>query len=143
MDRCLIVFDLDTKCLENSYHNPSWQNAYADIRRVLNRHNIEDHIVRLAQKARAAGIHLILATQRPDAKIFSGLIRSNIPARIALTVQRGTESTIILDETGAEHLLGKGDMLVKAKPGGEADRGHGVAAQRSDQEAVLRERAAK
>ena len=110
---------------------------------ILQDRDIEDHIVRLAQKARAAGIHLILATQRPDAKTFSGLIRSNIPARIALTVQRGTESTIILDETGAEDLLGKGDMLVKAKPGGDADRVHGVAALRSDQEAILRERAAR
>lgn len=108
---------------------------------VLQDRDIEDHIVRLAQKARAAGIHLILATQRPDSKTFSGLIRSNIPARIALTVQRGTESTIILDETGAENLLGKGDMLVKAKPGREADRVHGVVALRVDKEAVLRERA--
>lgn len=108
---------------------------------VLQDRDIEDQIVRLAQKARAAGIHLILATQRPDAKTFSGLIRSNIPARIALTVQRGTESTIILDETGAEGLLGKGDMLVKAKPGGEADRVHGVVALRADQVAVIRERA--
>lgn len=110
---------------------------------VLQDKDIEDHIVRLAQKARAAGIHLILATQRPDAKTFSGLIRSNIPARIALTVQRGTESSIILDETGAEDLLGKGDMLVKAKPGGEAVRVHGVVALRSDQESVLRERTAR
>jgi len=110
---------------------------------ILQDREVEDHIVRLAQKARAAGIHLVLATQRPDAKTFSGLIRSNIPARIALTVQRGTESTIILDETGAEDLLGKGDMLVKARPGGEADRVHGVVALRSDQEAVLRERSAR
>ncbi|MBL8430914.1 MAG: DNA translocase FtsK, partial [Dechloromonas sp.] len=110
---------------------------------ILQDRDIEDHIVRLAQKARAAGIHLVLATQRPDAKTFSGLIRSNIPARIALTVQRGTESTIILDETGAEDLLGKGDMLVKAKPGGDADRVHGVVALRPDQQAVLRERAAR
>lgn len=110
---------------------------------ILQDRDIEGHIVRLAQKARAAGIHLVLATQRPDAKTFSGLIRSNIPARIALTVQRGTESTIILDETGAEDLLGKGDMLVKAKPGGGADRVHGVVALRPDQEAVLRERAAR
>ena len=110
---------------------------------ILQDRDIEEHIVRLAQKARAAGIHLVLATQRPDAKTFSGLIRSNIPARIALTVQRGTESTIILDETGAEDLLGKGDMLVKAKPGGDADRVDGVVALRPDQEAVLRERAAR
>jgi S-DNA-T family DNA segregation ATPase FtsK/SpoIIIE len=107
---------------------------------ILQDKQIEDQIVRLAQKARAAGIHLILATQRPDAKTFSGLIRSNIPARIALMVQRGTESMIILDETGAEDLLGRGDMLVKARPGGQAVRVHGVAVTRSDQEAALGER---
>ncbi|KVR38310.1 FtsK/SpoIIIE domain-containing protein [Burkholderia multivorans] len=87
--------------------------------------NIEPLIARLAQKARAAGIHLILATQRPDAKTFTGLIRSNIPGRIALTVQKGTESTIILDETGAENLLGQGDMLLKM-PGEPLRRAHGV-----------------
>lgn len=105
--------------------------------------DIEGHIIRLAQKARAAGIHLVIATQRPDAKTFSGLIRSNIPARIALTVQKSTESNIILDETGAELLLGAGDMLVKAKPGGQAERVHGVRATRADIEAVLRERSAR
>jgi S-DNA-T family DNA segregation ATPase FtsK/SpoIIIE len=104
---------------------------------------IEDHIIRLAQKARAAGIHLVIATQRPDAKTFSGLIRSNIPARIALTVQKSTESNIILDESGAELLLGAGDMLVKAKPGGQAERVHGVRATRGDIEAVLKERSAR
>ena len=105
---------------------------------VLQDKNIEGHIVRLAQKARASGIHLILATQRPDAKTFSGLIRSNIPARIALTVQKSTESTIILDETGAEELLGAGDMLVKVKPGGQTDRVHGVVSSRADRESVMR-----
>lgn len=73
----------------------------------------EDPLVRLAQKARAAGIHLVLATQRPDAATFSGLLRANIPSRIALTVQKATDSRIVLDEGGAEKLLGKGDMLVK------------------------------
>ncbi len=92
---------------------------------VLQDKNIEPLIVRLAQKARAAGIHLVLATQRPDADTFSGLIRSNIPARIALTVQKGTESAIILDERGAENLLGAGDMLLKI-PGDTIKRAHGV-----------------
>ena len=110
---------------------------------VLQDKDIETYIVRLAQKARAAGIHLVLATQRPDAKTLSGLIRSNIPARIALTVQKSTESTIILDDTGAELLLGAGDMLVKARPGGAADRVHGVRIGRSDIEAVLREQGRK
>ncbi|MFN7883039.1 MAG: FtsK/SpoIIIE domain-containing protein, partial [bacterium] len=86
---------------------------------------IEPLIARLAQKARAAGIHLVLATQRPDAKTFTGLIRSNIPGRIALTVQKGSESNIILDEAGAETLLGQGDMLVKL-PGETVRRAHGV-----------------
>ncbi|MFS2034781.1 FtsK/SpoIIIE domain-containing protein [Polaromonas sp. CT11-55] len=105
--------------------------------------DIEDHIVRLAQKARAAGIHLVIATQRPDAKTFSGLVRSNIPARIALTVQKSTESTIILDESGAEDLLGAGDMLVKAKPGSQPERVHGVRIERSDIESLLREKSTR
>lgn len=98
----------------------------------------EDLIIKLAQKARAAGIHLVLATQRPEAKTFSGLIRSNIPARIALTVQKSSESTIILDQTGAEDLLGFGDMLVKAKPGNPPDRVHGVHIERGDIERHLK-----
>lgn len=98
--------------------------------------------LRLVQ-ARAAGIHLVIATQRPDAKTFSGLVRSNIPARIAWTVQKSTESTIILDESGAEDLLGAGDMLVKAKPGGQPERVHGVRIERRDIEAVLRDRTGK
>lgn len=92
---------------------------------VMQDQNVEPLISRLAQKARAAGIHLVLATQRPDAKTFTGLIRSNIPGRIALTVQKGTESSIILDETGAENLLGQGDMLLKL-PGDPIRRAHGV-----------------
>lgn len=72
-----------------------------------------DQLIRLAQKARAAGIHLILATQRPDADTFPGLLRANIPSRLALSVRSSAESRIILDETGAEKLLGKGDMLAK------------------------------
>jgi S-DNA-T family DNA segregation ATPase FtsK/SpoIIIE len=85
----------------------------------------EKPLVRLAQKARATGIHLILATQRPDAVTFSGLLRSNIPSRIAFTVQKSSESRIILDEVGAEHLSGSGDMLVKLV-GKESVRIHGV-----------------
>ena len=87
--------------------------------------NIQPLIERLAEKSRAAGIHLVLATQRPDSDTFSGLLRSNIPARIALSVQKGSESKIILDETGAENLLGQGDMLLKL-PGEPLRRAHGV-----------------
>jgi len=105
----------------------------ADI--VLQNRQVEDQIVRLAQLARAAGIHLVLATQRPDAKTFSGLIRSNITARIALTVQKRSESTIIIDESGAETLLGEGDMLVKIT--GNPTRVHGVYVRRIDIEGFL------
>ncbi len=87
---------------------------------------IEEPLVRLAQKARATGIHLVLATQRPDAATFSGLLRSNIPARIALSVQKSSESKIILDEIGAEKLSGRGDMLVKPFAGAPSVRIHGT-----------------
>jgi S-DNA-T family DNA segregation ATPase FtsK/SpoIIIE len=92
---------------------------------LLSRKETERPLTLLAQKARAAGIHLILATQRPEAKTFGGLLRSNIPSRIALTVQKSSESTIILDEVGAEDLLGAGDMLVKPN-GHDMSRVHGV-----------------
>ncbi|RWD27523.1 MAG: DUF1832 domain-containing protein [Mesorhizobium sp.] len=75
--------------------------------------DIEIPLIRLAQKARSAGIHLVLATQRPEAATFPGMLRSNVPSRVALTVQKGSESRIILDEGGAEHLLGRGDMLIR------------------------------
>ena len=98
--------------------------------------SIEDRIVQLAQKSRAAGIHLILATQRPDAETFSGLLRSNCPSRIALKVQKATESKIILDDTGAESLLGSGDMLIK-DVGFETLRAHGYYISNSDIENFL------
>ncbi|MEN9373662.1 MAG: hypothetical protein RIR79_1214 [Pseudomonadota bacterium] len=91
----------------------------------------ETPLVMLAQKARATGIHLILATQRPDSATFSGLLRSNIPSRIALTVQKSAESKIVLDEIGAEKLLGKGDMLVKWL-GTPLQRVHGLHIRLSD-----------
>jgi S-DNA-T family DNA segregation ATPase FtsK/SpoIIIE len=97
----------------------------------------EESLVRLAQKARAAGIHLILATQRPDAATFSGLLRANIPSRIALTVQKGADSRIILDEMGAEKLLGKGDMLVKWL-GDKTTRAHGINITQDDISTYLR-----
>ena len=100
--------------------------------------NIEAPLVRLAQKGRASGIHLILATQRPDSETFSGLLRSNIPSRIALTVQKSSESKIILDETGAEKLTGKGDSFVKWI-GGKIQRVHGIHVRPSDINACLRE----
>lgn len=103
---------------------------------IMQDRGVEAEIIRLAQMARAAGIHLILATQRPDAKTFSGLIRSNIPARIALTVQKSSESQIILDESGAEDLLGRGDMLVKLA-GSPLVRAHGYFLTPADVENIV------
>ncbi len=73
--------------------------------------DIGDNIIRIAQKARACGIHLILATQRPSAEVISGLIKANVPGKIALSVSSAINSKIIIDRTGAEKLLGKGDMI--------------------------------
>lgn len=80
---------------------------------VLSDPQTEEYLVRLAQTGRAAGIHLVLATQRPDSKTFSGLLRANIPSRIAMKVAKSSDSSVILDDTGAERLLSKGDMLVR------------------------------
>ncbi len=92
---------------------------------MLQHPEAESPLIRLAQKGRASGIHLVLATQRPDGVTFSGLLRSNVPSRIALTVQKSTESRIIIDESGAELLLGQGDMLLKLL-GDPAIRMHGA-----------------
>ena len=103
----------------------------ADMMMVVGK-KVEELIARLAQKARASGIHLILATQRPSVDVITGLIKANIPTRIAFQVSSKIDSRTILDQMGAESLLGHGDMLYLAPGTGVPMRIHGAFV--SDQE---------
>ncbi|MGZ5341387.1 MAG: DNA translocase FtsK, partial [Solirubrobacterales bacterium] len=87
---------------------------------------VEDAIIRLAQKSRAVGIHLLLATQRPSTDIITGTIKVNIPARIAFAVSSQVDSRVILDQGGAESLLGQGDMLFRPAGTGKLQRIQGA-----------------
>src|SRR5437016_12771573 len=97
----------------------------ADLMMMVGR-EIEESITRLAQKARAAGIHLILATQRPSVDVITGLIKANFPARISFQVTSRTDSRTILDAIGAERLLGEGDMLFLPPGTARVQRLHGA-----------------
>ena len=110
----------------------------ADLMMMMKK-EVEGHIIRLAQKSRAAGIHLVLATQKPTVDVITGLIKSNLPARICFQVSSRSDSRVVLDEMGADKLLGKGDMLFLQPGTSTLIRAQGTYA--SDEEIAQRRRA--
>ncbi len=115
----------DPEPLENMPYIVVIIDELADLMMVEGK-KVEQQIARLAQKARAAGIHLVLATQRPSVDVITGLIKANIPTRISFQVSSKIDSRTILDQMGAENLLGKGDMLFLPPGTGEPTRLHGA-----------------
>ena len=93
---------------------------------MLERANVEESVARLAQMARAVGMHLVLATQRPSVDVITGLIKANFPSRISFRVATRVDSRTVLDVMGAEHLLGKGDMLFLPPGSSRLTRVHGA-----------------
>jgi S-DNA-T family DNA segregation ATPase FtsK/SpoIIIE len=111
-------------------------DEFADLMMAVGK-KVEELIARLAQKARAAGIHLVLATQRPSVDVITGLIKANIPTRIAFTVSSKIDSRTILDQSGAESLLGMGDMLYLAPNSSIPVRVHGAFVRDQEVHAVV------
>jgi len=113
-------------------------DEFADMMMIVGK-KVEELIARLAQKARAAGIHLILATQRPSVDVITGLIKANIPTRIAFTVSSKIDSRTILDQGGAESLLGMGDMLYSGPNSTSPVRVHGAFVRDQEVHAVVQD----
>ncbi|MGF1739788.1 DNA translocase FtsK 4TM domain-containing protein [Vibrio profundum] len=128
--------DPEAPLLENLPYIVVIIDEFADLMMVVGK-KVEELIARLAQKARAAGIHLILATQRPSVDVITGLIKANIPTRVAFTVSTKTDSRTILDQGGAESLLGMGDMLYLPPGSSHTVRVHGAFASDDDVHAVV------
>jgi len=105
---------------------------------IMTHKEVEQSIVRIAQKARAVGMHLVLATQRPQADVVTGLIKSNMPCRVSFKVASGMDSRIVLDQKGAELLLGQGDMLVLTPSSSELRRSQGTLVTDSETRKVAR-----
>lgn len=104
---------------------------------MMSAKEVETHIIRLAQKSRAVGIHLVLATQKPTVDIVTGLIKSNLPARIAFGVATRTDSLVVLDRIGAERLLGNGDMLFLQPGTSQVIRGQGTYVSDTEIESII------
>ena len=113
-------------------------DEFADLMMTVGK-KVEELIARLAQKARAAGIHLVLATQRPSVDVITGLIKANIPTRVAFTVSSKIDSRTILDQAGAESLLGMGDMLYSGPNSTLPVRVHGAFVRDQEVHAVVQD----
>lgn len=129
---------IDMPVLEKLPYVVVMVDEFADLIMAVGK-KVEELIARLAQKARAAGIHLVLATQRPSVDVITGLIKANIPTRIAFTVSSKIDSRTILDQSGAESLLGMGDMLYLAPNGSIPLRVHGAFVRDEEVHAVVQD----
>jgi len=112
-------------------------DEFADLMNVA-QNEVEESIQRLAQKSRAVGMHVILATQRPSSEVITGIIKANLPCQIAFKVNRRIDSRVILDANGAEKLLGYGDMLYVPPGGGVMMRAQGAFVAEDEMQAVVR-----